>query len=177
MFGIAGRIERLLHIHRSAAVSLGIQTLHVSFSLLSIDVGDIGFARLEVVTDAVRLVFISALAEDRLARNVPQRVGSTDGMHQTAVDRNVYNVCFELEILVFDLTCAREMSSRIEVIERNGVFCRIVYGHVKGILALGSRIDRHGVLLQSIRQDGIGTQGDTIPQQRIGVALQEGNPS
>ena len=98
-------------------------------------------------------------------------------MHQTAVDGNIYNVCLELKILVFDLTCAIEMGSRTTIIECNRVFGRIGDGHIEGILALGSRVDRHCVLLQSIRQDGIGTQGDTIPPQRIGVALQEGNPS
>ena len=64
---VAGGVVSLLHIHRAHAVALAVQSLHVAFALLGVDVGDVGFARLEVVADAVGLVFVAALLEEGLA--------------------------------------------------------------------------------------------------------------
>ena len=173
MLGIASRIESLLDIHRAAAVALAVEALHVALALLRVDIGDVSLARLEVIADAVRLILVGTLAEERLARDGTSRVRTARGVDKAAVNGNIDDGSLELEVLILHPAVAVKVSTRAAIVEGDRVLGRVVDRHVEGILAPGRRIGRHSVLRHGVRQDGIGTQRDAVPQQRVNATPQE----
>ena len=159
MLGIACGILAMTDVHDTRTVPLTIRTMHEAFTLLRIDIGDESLARLEVVADPVWLVLILALLEKGLALDGTRRVYRARSMDKAAVDADADVVCGKLEVLVVDLAVAIEMCPRLAVVERDGVLGRVCYRLIQSILALPCRVWRQGVLLRSVWQDGIWSQG------------------
>ena len=171
---IAGGVFSTPSVHHAHAVALRLVTDEDALTLVGIDIADKGLLRLEVITYAVRLVFIIALTENRFTHNLTLGVGRIQtacGMHDAAVERHADVVGLQLEVLVVDLALAVEHGMVGGVVEGDGVACREIHGSIERTLAATHRIGLHGITAHGIGQH---LNDLTAGQEREDTVLRHG---
>ena len=174
MRSIAGGVFSTPAIHHAHTVSFRLFTDEYALTLVGIDIGDEGLLRLEIIADAVRLVLVVALTENRFTHNLTLGVGRIQtacGMHDAAVERHADVVGLQLEVLVVDLALAVEHGMVSGVVEGDGVACREIHGSIERTLAA-----THGIGLHGITAHGIGQHLNdlTAGQEREDTVLRHG---
>ena len=157
MLGIAGGVLAAIQVHDTRTVPLALVRGHEALTLLGVDVGDECLSGLEIVGDAVGLILLVSLLEERFAYHLAQTVLSARRMHQTAVQGYGYLVGGKRQVLVIHLTVSIEICPALKHVERDTVRSRVYNRGIQRTLAIRRGISLERVLcpLCTVHVDGV----------------------
>ncbi len=99
----------------------GLAAHHISFALLSLDIGDESLFGLEIVAHCLRLIACAVVFEDRCPECVADRVYASDGVDRRVVKIHLDFLRVKLQSAVFHFGAAIHICV-VASVEHEGVF-------------------------------------------------------